>query len=85
METKEVIKYFIDKIISTNENKNIKIVKLEELKIIICNYIQVGNNASFNYCIDNEIDLTLFDSLNIINCQIRQELLREIDHVINNL
>ena len=85
METKEVIKYFIDKIISTNENKNIKIVKLEELKIIICNYIQVGNNASFNYCIDNEIDLTLFDSLNIINCQIRQELLREIDNVINNL
>lgn len=85
METKEVIKYFIDKIISTNENKNIKIVKLEELKITICNYIQVGNNASFNYCIDNKIDLTLFDSLNMIICQIRQELLREIDNAINNL
>lgn len=85
METKEIIKYFIDKIISTNENKNIKIVKLEKLKENICNYIQVSNNASFNYCIDNEIDLTLYDSLNIINCQIRQELLREIDNVINNL
>lgn len=85
METKEIIKYFIDKIISTNENKNTKIVKLEKLKEDICNYIQVSNNASFNYCIDNEIDLTLYDSLNIINCQIRQELLREIDNVINNL
>lgn len=85
METKEIIKYFIDKIISINESKDRKIIKLEKLKIIICNYIQVGNNASFNYCIDNEIDLTLYDSLNIINCQIRQELLREIDNAINNL
>lgn len=85
METKEVIKYFIDKIISVNESKDRKIVKLEKLKEDICNYIQVGNNTSFNYCIDNEIDLTLYDSLNIINCQIRQELLREIDNAINNL
>lgn len=85
METKEIIKYFIDKIISVNENKNIKIAKLEKLKEDICNYIQVSNNASFNYCIDNEIDLTLYDSLNIFSCQIRQELLREIDNVINNL
>ena len=85
METKEVIKYFIDKIISVNESKDRKIFKLENLKRDICNYIQIGNNASFNYCIDNEIDLTLYDSLNIITYQIRQELLREIDNVINNL
>lgn len=85
METKEVIKYFIDKIIYIDESKDRKKYKLEKLKIIICNYIQVENNASFNYCIDNEIDLTLYDSLNIINCQIRQELLREIDNAINNL
>lgn len=85
METKEVIKYFIDKIISVNESKDRKIFKLENLKRDICSYIQIGNNASFNYCIDNEIDLTLYDSLNIITCQIRQELLREIDNAINNL
>lgn len=85
METKEVIKYFIDGIIFINEAKDRKIIKLENLKEDICNYIQVGNNASFNYCIDNEIDLTLYDSLNMITCQIRQELLREIDNAINNL
>ena len=85
METKEVIKYFIDKIISVNERKDRKKYKLEKLKITICNYFQVSNAAGFNYCIDNEIDLTLCDSLNMINCQIKQELLREINNAINNL
>lgn len=85
MEIEEVIKYFIDKIISVDESKDRKKHKLEELKIIICNYIQVSNNASFDYFIDNEIDLTLFDSLNMITCQIRQKLLKEIDKAINDL
>lgn len=85
MEVKEVIRYFIDKIISKYQSKDIRISKLEELKITICDYFQASSTASFNYCINNEIDLTLYDSLNIINCQIKQELLREIDNVINNL
>lgn len=85
MEVKEVIRYFIDKIISINESKNKKKDKLEKLKIIIYNYFQVSNTASLNYFIDNEIDLTLYDSLNRINCQIKQKLLREVDNAINNL
>lgn len=85
METKEVIKHFIDKIVSTNERRDKKKHKLEELRITICNYFLISNTASFNYCIDNEIDLTLYDSLNMIICQIKQELLREIDKAINDL
>lgn len=85
MKVKEVIKYFIDKIVYTDESKDRKKNKLKKLKIIIHNYFQVSSTVSLNYFIDNKIDLTLYDSLNRIDCQIKQKLLKEIDKAINDL
>lgn len=86
MEIKSEISYFINNIDNNSRlhqlNKRDKLIKLKK---DITNIMQIGSNAMFNICSDEDLDGTLYNAINTDFVALQRKYLREIDEAIINI